>query len=301
MNFTHTNYKHNSTYTLSDILNGFSNKNDIKNFIKNNKIGSSIEMEYIFKLILTERLSKLNINIDTFNNFLRKHHAKLTGSFLLQVISDESYDCYDIDIYVDKIDDFLKNDVMMTFNATFDATTNESVLKPNNHKYITQIVKNVKNFSLKSFCSTNGFKKPLKIQLIETSEKYKGIEKYIDTFDFDILKNYYDGNNFYITNLKGIQTKCASYNDIFIENRPFIWIIGRIKKYHARGFTLNFGFNFLNYAKNIVMDENNITYYPKKYIDAKPIRTSLLKTGLDYLLDLLDKNNNCQHILQTIS
>ena len=79
-----------------------------------------------------------------------------------------------------------------------------------------------------------------KIQIIYVdSTKYDCIYKYVDNFDFDITRNYFDGNKIYIENINNIINKTAIYKNIH-ENGILTMIqMIRIYKYHDKGFSNN--------------------------------------------------------------
>ena len=145
-------------FTLDEIINGFSSRIDIDKFFQSNTLISSLNKDQLNQLIwrneLSKRLSFLNVNIEDFDNVLKKHNVKLTGSFLLQIISGEQYYNYDIDLYTDEITNELQNDVMNLFHTIKE----EHPVNPKDHKYIEQIVANVKNFIVpnKTFTMKDG-------------------------------------------------------------------------------------------------------------------------------------------------
>lgn len=276
-------------FTLDEIMKGFSNRTDIENFIRNNNIFSPIDENklnhFIWHNDLAKRLKEFNVNINDFENILTTHNAKLTGSFLLQIISGEKYDNYDIDLYVDNITNELQNDIMNLCHAVIEDFTPN----PKDPKYMEQIVKEVKNFIVPNKMKDhNGhMTKPLKFQLIKTVDKYKGIELYLDTFDFDILQNYYDGIKFNVRSIENIKKKVAVYNETFFGTRTFIWIVRRIKKYDKRGFDIHFGLNFLKYAIEVKMTNENQLYYKSQFKLKNDIGT--IVSGFEFLMAELKK------------
>jgi hypothetical protein len=141
------------------------------------------------------------------------------------------------------------------------------------------------------------------LQLIETQDEYKSINKYIKSFDMDILENYYDGNMFYIKNLNGIINKQAIYNETFFTSRSFGWIINRISKYYKRGYQIHFGTNFLLYAHNLEISfdkKSDHNYYSMEnrilecYAPGKNTTN-----GLMILLNYLDSIKNTKQYISS--
>lgn len=271
-------------FTISEIINGFSTRSDIENFLEKNKV-FSFENEkklnqFIWRNELSKRLSSFNVDIEDFDKFLVKHNLKLTGSFLLQVISGKEFKDYDIDIYTENITTQLKNDLINLFH-----TANEPQIGNNKDpKYMEQIVQEIQTFFVPNVFKTHKKIEPLKIQLIKTINKYQGIDAYLDTFDFNILQNYYDGITFNVRSLENIKNNVAIYNEKFFGVRSFLWIVRRIKKYHNRGYVIVFGLNFLSHAQKIKMTKENLHYYPYAKFEKNDIDP---ESGFDFLMNQL--------------
>ena len=49
---------------------------------------------------LKYRLNELKINFEQFSKIIKEHNILLSGSFLLQIITDKIFDVYDIDLFI---------------------------------------------------------------------------------------------------------------------------------------------------------------------------------------------------------
>jgi hypothetical protein len=275
---------------LLEILSGFESRDQAINFLKTNKLAKHIDISkfntHFWTLELHQRLAEHNICPIEFTSLMEEFGLKLTGSFLLQVIEGSKYFKYDIDLYVDKITPELILAIETKFNVksisvmpTHKLAT-KGMTDSIESKYMSQLVDKIVNFKVPLEHNTHMFNTTY-IQLIETTQAYKGIEKYIDTFDFDILQNYYDGNKFYVKNIDSINKKIAIYNEQFLGVRPFSWIVRRIKKYHGRGYQIFFGTNFLTFATKTIVrsDDNN---HLIEHLEKSKNYTNM--SGLEYLL-----------------
>lgn len=302
MNFATLSDSHtdNISTELKEILCGFDTHLKLVEFVKNNNAMKKYSVDQINQLIwkieLKKRLESLNINFDKFNQFLINNKVKVTGSFVLQLILGETFDSYDIDLYVDTISKDLTTQIVENLGFT-QIPQNIFPSFQTNHKYLKQIVEKVENYIvpdvyLQKTSADFRYKKELKIQLIETVNTFKGIESYINTFDFDILQNYYDGNSFTVRNLNNILNKTALYNEKFLGVRPFAWIIGRITKYKKRGFSIHFGENFLQFALSESQSSYNESYYPSgQNKKNNKSSTNCLCVLLEKLKNINNKNN----------
>ena len=111
-----------------------------------------------------------------------------------------------------------------------------------------------------------------KLQIILVSGNVKD---YIDKFDLDFIKSYYDGETIHIQNLNSILTRTSSVSDTHQNRCKFERHIRRIKKYKKRGYTINIPKiinltestktdKYLTYLKKMQMSGLAIHYWYKK-------------------------------------
>jgi hypothetical protein len=213
------------------------------------------------KLIIDQTLFDSNI----FFDFISKYKICLSGSLLLQAITDEKYDNFDIDLFVlgDKnpeLETEFKSLCVTIGNAVI--TFHELLIANNNYPAL----------GLKSITECEGtFKIPeLKsVQIIYIDEnEFDNVGEYVKLFDLDICANYFDGVSLFIENLDHIINneallKNKNNNINFVETYKNRLITKRtekrIVKYYRRGYKIKL---FLNeyydvYIANTNMYTNN--------------------------------------------
>lgn len=171
-----------------------------------------------------------NDDTDRFLKLLDDAKAYISGSFILQCLTNENFDDSDIDIFFpdciingkllsaqsmcfSPIDDFLYKDLKYTWN--------------DGHRYIDNIGSDQLQINfIRTYKKNN-----VEIQLMYISNN--DVKKFIiDTFDFDICKNMYRNKNLYID----------SFEDIIHRETKFKYAyrlgatIKRGIKYQKRGF-----------------------------------------------------------------
>ena len=170
----------------------------------------NVDMKEVIDKILKRKMEmykkKLGCPMDLFS-YLNKD-AVLSGSCMVQYLLNEYYDNHDIDIFVnkerlEKISSYLiENKYECDKNLEFDARY------PSRFK--------VYNF-YKDSCT--------KIQLI----KCEDVKANILNFDFNIVKNYYDGKSIIIKDIIHLSKKIEIFDNSQCQ-------YGRIVKYIHRGF-----------------------------------------------------------------
>lgn len=161
-----------------------------------------------------------------FMSYLNKNTI-ISGSFILSTILNEDYSNNDIDIYVDNEFDYIR---LLKFLIRSKYTLKEQTFEDHFYKYLDFL--NSKNLIIfvDTFFKNNN--NSIKIDLIYCKSN---IQVICNCFDLDIVKNYYDGYNFYIYNL----TKLLYKIDYIDNNRITEKIKNRIIKYRNRGFTID--------------------------------------------------------------
>lgn len=143
----------------------------------------------------------------------------LSGSFILSTILNESYANNDLDIYID-------NKIYYQLISKFLINCNYILSKSQKTKYKY-------NFNMINCVDTfiNTENKNIHIDLIYCKNNRTLIREY---FDLDIVKNYYNGSNFYVFDV----TKLLYKHEYIHEYKLTKKIKDRIDKYRNRGFTI---------------------------------------------------------------
>ena len=242
-------------FTLEQIISGFDTIQEVKAFLYNNKTMKQLSTESINQICwafdLTKRLENIGLDASKLCDFLRKHKAGITGSFILQIIKGIAYDESDIDIFVEKI----TPEIISEFEGMVNAKGRIVMTHDYNHadKRAHKIVSKLAEFIVAG----------KKMQFIEPHRDYNSLEKYVNTFDFDICKNFFDGSNFYVTNLYNIMNNKALYDETYFNKRAFgeedliektyVQFIKRACKYHSRGYDILFSASFI---KSLMAEKN---------------------------------------------
>lgn len=205
---------------------------------------------------IKEYLTNDKIDSDKFLEIMKKYKVSITGSFVLQAIVNKYYEYYDIDLCV--LDDRnleLEKEIENLFKTDrkFSNVNSLTVKKFNN-----EIMLKYENIGISSVSTLDYRCKSIlcaRIQIIYIDKtKYITLDDFIDTFDFDICKNYTYGEKVVIKNPEAIKGSTGTIN--ICENK-YIFTdrnIARIIKYYKRGFNIkvNFKVNFID--KNIIYD-----------------------------------------------
>ncbi len=137
-----------------------------------------------------------------------------------------------------------------------------------------------------------------KIQIIVPNpEKYETAVEYINTFDLDVCKNYFDGTRFEVGTYEGILNSTAVYTPESddLSNYDYILMSNRLRKYSDRGFKIMIDINILHkfsteYIENVQQAEfaakcNDFTYEPSDEFAYKCTYEPHVTTKLQVVLD----------------
>jgi hypothetical protein len=199
---------------------------------------------------IKEHLTNIKIDSDKFLEIIKKYKVSITGSIVLQAIVNKHFEYSDIDLCVlDDRNSELEKEIESLTDGKFYNINSLEVKESNN-----EIILNYENVGILSV-STLDYKINLnlcgKIQIIYIDKtKHITLDDFIDTFDFDICKNYTDGEKVVIKNPEAIKGSTGTIN---IYENKYIFTernIARIIKYYKRGFDIKV--NFID--KNIIYD-----------------------------------------------
>lgn len=161
-----------------------------------------------------------------FMTYLNKNTI-ISGSFILSTILNEDYSNNDIDIYVDNEFDYIR---LLKFLVRSKYILNDQSINNIAYNYLDFL--NSKNLIIYVDTFFNNNNNSIKIDLIYCKSNTQVI---CNCFDLDIVKNYYDGYNFYVYNL----TKLLYKIDYIENNRITEKVKNRIIKYRNRGFNID--------------------------------------------------------------
>jgi hypothetical protein len=246
--YTLQTYMSNQTYNIYEIISGFDNSKQVREFLKMNKLAKNTDQYTLNQMCwafdLTKRLQSFKIDAVKFCKFIKDNDMGITGSFILQIIKGMEYNGSDIDIFVKKI-----TPELMTKFAEIIGVNGKTLIKHNYNqkdKKFHNIVSQLAEFN----------KEGQKFQLIEPHDEYGTIMKYVETFDFDICKNFFDGTSFYVSNLSNIINNKAVYDETYYNERSFVnttfkndktfkQMVKRVCKYNGRGYDILFSHSFI--------------------------------------------------------
>lgn len=197
------------------------NKNDSNIIIEKDKKRKFQQIQIKNNNIIDKLRKFFNIsNMLKFLSYLNEN-VYISGSFILSTILNENYVNTDIDIYIDNQYDYIK---MLKFLIR----SNYKLINDNNiyFKYDT------KNLIILVDTFVHNQNENMKIDIIYCKNNKEVIRDY---FDLDIVKNYYDGENFYIYNL----IKLVNKVDYIYSHDITEKIKNRIIKYQNRGFNIS--------------------------------------------------------------
>lgn len=198
-----------------------------------------------------------------FFNYINKDYISISGSSILQILSNEYYDKSDLDIYIElnklNMHDYyhIKNFIKYLYihflqNAKCDYNYYEII-----NKFSYVYYKNVSNNNIHNDVDSNSkylslgkylklyipFEiKNKKIELIFISSDIENV--LLNTFDYDIVKNYwkrcniYAYNNFAIMNRIGTMSITHFTDRVLNNQKEFKNFISRFNKYTKRGYKL---------------------------------------------------------------
>ena len=253
--------------------------------------------DYYFKSIISNIIGEGYTN--KFLDLINKDYISISGSSILQTISKKIYNNSDLDIYIEinKLNFKEVLDLLTFLHFNFNDDNCVELYKYNNNRFmnmynnninpnsnINQIYNNSNNNSNNEYSST--LKKYLKllIKFINFNNKKielifisKDIETILEnTFDYDIVKNYWKKNIIYCHNINAILNKTGRMSLKHFVNRiilsknymEFNNFIKRYIKYTQRGYQLfihktKLTFHILEYILNIQRSRNYMYLYPE--------------------------------------
>lgn len=229
------------------------------------------------------------IDLNTFLDCINYNYISISGSSILQIIQQHLYTNTDLDIYIEisnlnktkinnikKLIRFLYNfveysDLDLLYDLTKVNSLNSRInTVPTNHNYpsLKQYIKLYQLYENK----TNNFK----IELIYIKCNIEHL--LTNSFDYDIVKNYWKQNNIYSSNMFAITTKTATMTlNHFVRRimlgttKEFTNFLDRYNKYYNRGFKI---FIHKTYLTKVIVNHMTSIYftslYPQRiFIDGK--------------------------------
>lgn len=227
-----------------------------------NELDSEVDKQFVqntlWTNIIKKKLSDNNIDFDILIKIMQKYNLILSGSFILQVILNETYEFSDMDFYLENVTENLLDD-FKKIGASFVDTSKQEKYGRTYINYLSDDA--IERYNLLIIKKVyNGYNKNCKIQLIEPATN---ILEHLELFDLDICKNYWDGKKFYVKNLENIQNKIAYYKSDFsdLNMSNYYKMFRRIIKYQKRGFKIVFpelfSENFISFFENNFDDDDN--------------------------------------------
>lgn len=200
------------------------NKNDNTNIIIKNKSNNIFQKIEIKNNTIVNKLKKFFTN-NQILEFLQHLNTNtiISGSFILSTILNENYSNTDIDIYVDNQFDYIR---LIKFLVRSKYTLKGNILDNFSYNYL---INNNLIIYVDTFIKTTN--NNIKIDVIYCKNNIKVIEN----FDLDIVKNFYNGSNFYVYDLTKILYKTDHINESTITEIKQ----KRIIKYRNRGFNID--------------------------------------------------------------
>lgn len=216
-----------------------------------------------------------------FFDVIRKYDAIISGSFILKLLTEDSWESGDIDIYasikdtrkitkaISKIIFIKDKDIAKRYDYYMHVKRDEYINMRGFDYEVQRSEIRTREFKLGTGADNIGSVytfpkfKDITIQIIglkdindtDKSEYKKDfIAKYINrTFDFDFCKNMFDGNTLTVYHPRSIKTRTADISKHIVPMQRF----GRIIKYTKRGFTITgldeYYSNFLSHNSIITL------------------------------------------------
>lgn len=262
---------------------------------KNINFSSDVFLKYLEMQFINQDDREL------FMNLINQDYISISGSSILQIIQQEFYQNTDLDIYIE-ITNFDNSKIknihnLIRFLSNFIENKNSII---NYYQEIQSV-----NFTNHNFISNNPYfslRKYIKLfQLFENKQTNFKIElifikcdiEYMlkNTFDYDIIKNYWKQNKIYSLNYLSISNKTATMTlDHFINRilfgskKEFTNFIDRYNKYSNRGFKM---FIHKTYITNQIFNHIITIYfssaYPLEiYLNGKMIKYNNYKEMVPY-------------------
>ena len=227
------------------------------------------ELEELFKRKIMNtiniRLSDfLGKNLKEFKNEMKTTGSFISGSFILQCILNETWNNSDIDVYtpIEDNTDVRKGDHSKEHQPSGFTTLEYFLYMTLEHKNYESAGQTydplfrMDKISIERVLEYEKKEAPNKqiLQVIEiwTKNNITELKEFVNSFDFDICKNFYyidneNNENLYICNLSNIFNRITEFKykeSIFGLNSS----IKRMKKYQDRGFKFS-NLNTLNYEQ----------------------------------------------------
>ena len=251
--------------------------------------------DYYFKSIISSIIGDGYTN--KFLDLINKDYISISGSSILQTISKKIYNNSDLDIYIEinKLNFKEVLDLLTFLHFNFNDDNCVELYKYNNNRFmnmynnnintnsnINQIYNNSNNNSNNEYSST--LKKYLKLLIKFINFNNKKIELIFisndieiileNTFDYDIVKNYWKKNIIYCHNINAILNKTGRMSLKHFINRiilsknyvEFNNFIKRYIKYTQRGYQLfihktKLTFHIFEYILKIQRSRNYMYLY----------------------------------------
>lgn len=157
-----------------------------------------------------EQWGKLNAFFSNTNSFIKlfNNNCILSGSIIVQFLLNENYDSSDIDVFL-TINEIKKFNGFL-LDEKYSEVSNERDYFNIDFKIplVTKPVMDVKTYNKSVY--VNGVSVRYTVQLIIVEDPIKVIQD----FDFDIVKNYYDGKCFNYTNSLESKTETLTFIEL---------------------------------------------------------------------------------------
>lgn len=218
--------------------------NEVFKYLKPIDLVILSKVNSFYKKILNEEIKKKFEKWSNLNRFfnnpeffsqLLSKNCVISGSFLVQFLLNEIYKGSDIDIYLTEDSAVFMRDYLLMEEYSFTASTDFSEYK--------DIVEKNDNepFIVENYSKYDNWLGLMKIQLIIS----KNPLKLIKCFDFNIVKNYFDGEKMYVNE------SCVAKTEILTNVNLSNVQKRRMEKYKKRGF------NFYRFMGKNLNDESS--------------------------------------------
>lgn len=225
-----------------------------------------MDVQYNSNEIITNlklKLEEYSIDSKKLFELLKKYNGYIVGSFLLQSIEGSSYSYFD-NYDFDKYD--LNICILGKKNLEFEKEINLSFYDVQVTELNLQLL-DIKSMSITSIYFPEKNKSLGIIIFYIDNQKHKNIQSFINLFDFNICRNYFDGNELYIENYENIKNHNATFT--INKEKSYLYLnnfeLERIKKYDVRGYKISIEYNnnkiykimYLLGSNNNTIDETN--------------------------------------------
>lgn len=252
--------------------------------------------KYLLKSIKSE-------NIEEFMDLIDYHNYSISGSSILQILTNTYYKSSDIDLYIDiskfdvdnydlvrlikllallvdksdyeiqrgiQFNDLICNIAEYTLKPKFNQTTPDGL--PWEYTSLQQYIK--------FYYKLVNYETNTSIELLFISDSMANIIN--KTFDMDIIKNYYCNKKVYVNNINAIENKIATISYKHFTNRisqvsyEFTNFLNRFSKYQNRGYKIYIGKclltpKIMNYILNMYGMKHMQTWNAMQYTNTSII------------------------------